>query len=143
MAAFATAEDVQARMLRAELSDEESAAAALVIDVVTGLITDTVGEDPEWAEGLDPVPTTYRALCIEKAVSAIANPEALAATTERLGHHEEGRTFSRSRDVGIELTAAEERRIRKTHRKHRRSSLTLETPYSGSPIDDLPELPLS
>lgn len=141
-AGFATADDVAARLGR-ELADNEQDQATLVIAIVTGLITDVVSEDAEWATDLDPVPTTYRALCIEKAVSALSNPESLAATTERLGHHEEGRTFSRSRDGGIVLTSAEERSIRKTYRQHRRSSVTLETPYSPSTIDDLPELPLS
>lgn len=112
MVAFATADDVATR-LALDLSDEQEAAAAFVIEIVTGLIAELAGESPASAEALDPVPAYYRALCVEKAVGAIANPENLAATSESLGAYSRSATFPRSQDVGIFLTEYEEQMVRR------------------------------
>jgi hypothetical protein len=109
--AFATQEDVEIRLGRV-LSEAEGFQADAVITTVTGLIADAVDRSAAWAADLDPVPETLRALCVEKAIGAIANPSNLASESEQLGAHQRSHTFPRAGDVGLFLTDAEQRRSR-------------------------------
>lgn len=109
--AFATTADVEARLGRS-LTDEETTQAQAVIDDVTGLIADAASRDQDWADALDPVPVALKALCVKKAITAIANPIGLASESETLGQYQHSQTFPRSNDgVGVFLTEAEERRV--------------------------------
>lgn len=112
--ALATAEDVATRLGRS-LTAAEEALSEQVIAGVTGLITDAVDEDSAWADGLDPVPSFYHELCVQKTIAIGSNPGQLAAITEQLGQASRSRTFQRSNDVGIFLTDAEERKVRQIH----------------------------
>lgn len=109
--AFASAEDVAERFPR-DLTVDEEVIADAVIASVTGQITDAVDRDSGWAAALDPVPETFKALCVEKAISAISNPMNVASESETLGAWSRSQTFPRLQDVGALLTAAEERRVR-------------------------------
>lgn len=110
--AFATTDDVVARLGRA-LTEPEEALSEYVIDEVAGLIADACGKDAEWASALSPVPAVCKNLCVERAIQIGSNPNNLASESEQLGAHQHSRTFPRSLDGGIFLTDAEERRVRR------------------------------
>lgn len=110
--AFATASDVATRLGRA-LTDDETDQATAAIVTVTGLIVEAVYQDDAWAAALDPVPTTLSTICIEKAISVIANPTNIASGSETLGAHQVSQTYPRSSDVGVFLSAGERTRARR------------------------------
>lgn len=112
--AFATKEEVAARLARSLTTAEENA-VDLVIELVQGSIADLVGEGATWADELDPVPAYYRALCIEKAIGAISNPQSLAAESKQLGSYSSSKTYQRAQDAGIFFTEREEAQIRRTY----------------------------
>lgn len=107
---FATAEDVETRLGR-ELTEQQQDAAEFVSELVTDLICEVAGiNEPD-----ENVPAYYRALCVEKAVAAISNPENLSSMSRSLGSFSQSSTFQRIsvRDTsGISLTEFEERKIR-------------------------------
>lgn len=109
--AFATTEDVAARLGR-ELTSAEEDSAELSLELAEGLIVAEAGRDEAWAEVLDPVPTYFRALCIEKAIGVLANPRNLAQASESLGAFSHSETFPRSLDAGIFLTDEEAAQVR-------------------------------
>jgi len=104
--AFATANDVAIRLGRA-LTAAEAAMVNLVIEEVTGLIAEVVDKDAAWAAALSPVPTTLRALCIEKALAIGSNPNGLRSSSESLGAYEQTKSFRD--DSGLWLSPVEER----------------------------------
>lgn len=109
--AYATADDVAARLGR-DLTADETTQAEAVLDIVAGLIADAVAKDGDaWVA--DPVPTTLMLLSIEKAISALVNPNNLASFSEQLGSYQHSGTYPRSGDVGIFLSDSEERRVRR------------------------------
>lgn len=110
--AFADAADVGIRLGRA-LTDEETATAELIIELVEGLIADAVGENAAWVTGLSPVPGVLRVLCIEKAVAAISNPSSAASWSEQLGQWQRSETYPRAADVGLFLSETEQRLARR------------------------------
>jgi hypothetical protein len=105
---FAKPSDVAGRLGR-DLTTKEEGIATAVIATVTGLITDAVDRDAEWATDLDPVPEGLKALCVEKAIGAISNPSNLASESETVGSYQHGQSFPRSGDVSVFLTPFEER----------------------------------
>lgn len=109
--AFATTEDVAVRLGRT-LTDPEDDLVEQVIADVTGLIAEAVGKDAAWAAALDPVPSTFKALCVEKAIAVGSNPNGLAAKSESLGAFSTSETFRRDTGVGVFLTDDDERRVR-------------------------------
>lgn len=137
-AAFAADSDVATR-LRRDLSDAEKNAANAVIQLVTGLIAETLNEDDDWAADLDPVPSYYKALCIKKAVAALANPEGVETLAETLGAYSYTTSYDAGQGVDIELTERERRRILRIARGGSLQSVTQVSPYSG---DDVPTDPL-
>lgn len=110
--AFAEPDDVATRLGR-ELTEPEEGVATSVIITVTGLIAALLDQDAEWVTDLDPVPAYFQALCVEKAIGAIANPSNLAAESEQLGAYQHSQTFPRSLDAGVFLTAYERREVRR------------------------------
>ena len=109
--AFATYTDVANRLLRTLTSAEQTAATAVIADVTTQ-IADEVGRDAAWAAALSPVPGYLKAICIEKAISAIANPSNFASESETLGSYSHSQTYPRATDGGVLLTDDEARRVR-------------------------------
>lgn len=106
---FATAAHVSTRLGR-DLTDAETDQVESVIEIVDGLIRDAVDRDADWDP--DPVPAALKELCIQKAISAIANPQNVAAYSESLGAHSYSTTFQRSQDGGLFLSEAEGRACR-------------------------------
>lgn len=109
---FAEVADVEARLGR-ELAEGERDAARLILEVVSGMIWEAADKDVAWASALEPVPALLRALAIEKAVGAVANPTNLASASETLGAYSYSETYPRALDVGVFLTADEERAVRR------------------------------
>lgn len=127
---FATSQDIGARLGR-DLAVDEQSAVELVIEIVSGQIADAVDRDDEWADALDPVPAVFRAICIEKAVSALTNTENLASLSRTLGKSSISKTFPRSADGGILLSEYEERLVR------RAVVAGVAGPRIGSVLDDI------
>lgn len=110
--AFATASDVETRLGR-DLTTEETAQATATIATVTGLIAEAVYQDDAWAAALTPIPTTLSTICVEKAISVIANPTNIASGSETLGAYQVSQTYPRSSDIGVFLSAGERSRVRR------------------------------
>lgn len=110
MASFATNEQVGIRLGRALSAAEEAFVDEVVADV-TLLIAECLGEDEDWADALDPVPRTFKTICVEKAILVGSNPNGLTSRSETLGSFSESETFRRDAG-GIMLTDDEERRVR-------------------------------
>jgi hypothetical protein len=87
-AAFATREQVTARLRRESLDDVDAALCDYLLAEATGLIADAAGKDDAWAAALDPVPRVLRIVCVEAVVRVMLNPLALSTERERLGEHE-------------------------------------------------------
>lgn len=111
--AFAENTDVATRLKR-DLDDTESALADLLIESATALIAAEAGKSWEWAEELpEPVHPLLRAVCLEVVARVMENPEGLNSSSERLGAHEESRTFRRGDQGGdLLLTDRESRLVR-------------------------------
>lgn len=110
--AFAVADDVATRLMR-ELTAAEEALAEYAIETVTGLISDALDKDADWAEDLTPVPTALSALCVEKAVGLIVNPSNVASQSESLGAFSHSETYPKASDIGIFLSAADISRVKR------------------------------
>lgn len=107
--AFATADDVGTRLGRT-LTDTEEAQVEAVLETVDGLIRDAVDRDADWDP--DPVPAALKEMSIQKAISAIANPQNVASYSEQLGQHSYSATFQRGQDGGVFLSDQEGRALR-------------------------------
>lgn len=130
--AFASVEDVASRLGR-ELTDNETQTVEMVLDSVSGLAAEAAGEAADWSP--EPVPATIKLLCVEKAVSVLANPEGYASVSEQLGSYQHTGTFPRAADIGVFLSDDERRRVRRAAGKVQRS-VTLQSPFSGASDDD-------
>ncbi len=109
MPPLATDKDVATRLGR-DLTETEQGTAGQVIETVTGLIADAVERTAEWLEAIDPPSPVLRALCVERALSAIVNPSSLVSESETLGSHAHSQTHSRSAEgPPLALSEAEER----------------------------------
>lgn len=114
---FARVQDVEVRVGR-ELTDQEQGLANYVINTVTGLIVDALGvPGKDWVADLDPPPATLVALCVEKAIGVITNPDNLTSESRTLGDHQVSHTFARGGvgvtvGAGLSLSDAEERAVR-------------------------------
>lgn len=103
--AFATAEDVQTRLLR-DLTDAELAAANLLLDGVAQEIAAAVGRDLD--DITDPGPLRF--ISIEAVCRVLSNPQGARSTSEELGAYSYSISFSD--DGSGLLTTAEERQAR-------------------------------
>lgn len=107
--AFASVEDIAARMARALTADETSA-ATLLVQIATAVIADAAGYDDGWAIMLDPVPQLLRGLTIELVCRALQNPGQYAQVTQTVGAY----SFSgRQNTVGMNLSDAEVLMVRR------------------------------
>jgi hypothetical protein len=104
-AAFATTDDVAARLGR-ELTTGEQASVEFLLAIASSVIADTAGRDDGWVVTLDPVPTILRGLSVELVVRALANPNQLASLREQLGNYSMAATFASER-TGMTLTPTE------------------------------------
>lgn len=110
--AFATAEDIAARLGRS-LTTSEEPAVDLLLDAATALIALDVGKTEAWAAALTPVPTVLRVLCIELTTRALANPQGIANLSETLGAYSSSVRFRDYDGAGLCLTTTEGRLARR------------------------------
>lgn len=109
--AFATTEDVGARLGRALTAGEESS-VELLLDGATAVIAETAGKDDDWATDLSPVPSMLRFLAVELTCRALANPNALDRLQEQVGSTSYSAAF-RTDGGGLLLTKTEELLVRR------------------------------
>jgi hypothetical protein len=84
--AFATTQQVAARLGRT-LTTEETATAETLLDDATGLIASACDQTDSWAEDLDPVPKILSIVCRQMVHRVMLNPLGVARTQETLGEH--------------------------------------------------------
>ena len=140
--AFATTSDVSARLGRTLTSGEETTVEFL-LDGAAAIIADAAGQTEDYFLELDPVPPILLFVSVEVACRALANPNGLDSLSETVGANSYSVRF---RDAGLGLTRDERRQIRALVRSidgtGTFATVTLESPYSGTAADDLPDLPL-
>jgi hypothetical protein len=125
--AFATTQDVSAR-LRRELTEPEEDQAELLLEIATAVIAEAAGKSDEWAENLDPVPQLIWVVCVEVASRAMDNPSGYQSIQEQLGQY--GRTV-RYTDVaaggGVFLSDREIMMVRRVVRGQLSGSVAVES----------------
>jgi hypothetical protein len=104
---FATADDLETRTGRT-FTVAQTATATLLVELASELIADTCGKTVA-ALDADDTPI-LRIVCIEVAARAMANPDGLASSNERLGAWASTKNF---REAGLYLTDLEERLTRR------------------------------
>jgi hypothetical protein len=111
--AFATAQDISARLGRALTSAEEDQ-IELLLEMAADAIADTADVAQALLEGLDPFPRTLWALHIELTVRAMAAPAGARSTQETLGQYSRSTSY-RDPDTGggLFLTDREQRMVRR------------------------------
>jgi hypothetical protein len=86
--AFATVQDVGARLRRTLTADEEEQAEQL-LEMATIVIADAVGKTQAWADELDTdvVPRVLWVLCLELVSRSMDNPSGFRSLQETLGQY--------------------------------------------------------
>jgi len=114
--AFATPDDVAARLGR-DLTTEEEAFVEAALDDATAAIAEAAGKNDEWSEDLDPVPKVIKALAVSLVVRAGQNTEGVVSRTEALGQYSVTDRFPDPRGgesaSGIFLSDDERRLVRR------------------------------
>lgn len=105
--AFADASDLETRTGRT-FTTAQTATAELLVDLASELVADACGKTvAALSESYAPV---LRIVTIEVASRAMANPDGLASSNERLGAWAATKNF---REAGLSLTDLEERLVRR------------------------------
>jgi len=136
-AAFATTDDLLARLGKTEFTDLEAAQAAQFLESATANIVVAVDKTDEWAAELSPVPSGLKSLCLELAARAMVNPTGVRSQSEQLGSWQRSESYT---DDGhnIDLTASETLRARRIVYGSNSGSAQAE-----STMDDIAETVLS
>lgn len=136
MAALATIQDFTARH---GAPDDESVVGALLEDASALIRAEAAGTDADWvAEDPDEdvtVPAAIRAICVQIAYRAWANPDGVAR--EELGEASRTLRGTDQADV-LWLTKNEARIVRKAAGTPAIRSIAIETPYSGGTTETHP-----
>lgn len=85
--AFATIDDLALRLGRDTFTAAETAQAAMLLELVTGLIIDACDRDDAWAATYTPVRRELRAVCLEAVARVMQNPFGARAQSETLGQY--------------------------------------------------------
>lgn len=129
---FASVQDVEVRIGR-DLDDAEQALADYVLRATTALIAEELNHDADWVAALTPVPPTFAAVCVTRAVDAVSNPSVVQATTESLGAYSISQTLRRSTEDFACLSASERAAVRLAW--YRTDSATV---FPASILEELP-----
>lgn len=111
--AFASTDDIAARLGESSLSEADEASAEMLLEFATAVIAQAVDKDDEWADALDPVPKILRLMTVELVCRAMASPQALGSATETLGAYSRSETYRRDLSTSLVLTDLEERMLRR------------------------------
>jgi hypothetical protein len=109
--AFASAEDV-ATALGRDLTADEAAQVAFLLDLATGVIAAAADKSDAWAATYSPVPEILRGYAIRLALNGMTNPTGLVSTSETLGQYSNSQRFSEAGGA-MTLTDLDERVIRR------------------------------
>jgi hypothetical protein len=116
MTAFASVGDLATRLGRT-LAVEEQAQGELLLNLTAGLIAGAVDQTDDWAETLDPVPSTLRTVCLEAVARVMLNPTGMTSESETLGAYSHTTRFevttNEAAGQGLGLTAREARMVRR------------------------------
>lgn len=110
----------------AAFSELQAAQGSLLLELASGLITDAVGRDAEWAAALTVVPTVLRVVCLEAAKRVMYNPSGARSESEQLGQHQHSISFTDDAHH-CALTPGEERMCRLAVHGTLRASARAET----------------
>lgn len=110
--AFATTDDIAARLGRDSLTAAELSQATSLIEGATAVIAEAVDKDDAWVAALDPVPNVLRVVTVEAVVRAMANPSGLRSESEQLGSYQHSQSF-RDDGGGFWLTTTERMLVRR------------------------------
>lgn len=109
--AFATSDDVEARLGR-DLTTAEQPQVTAMLDDATSAIAEAAGKPDGWSAGLSPIPSQLKSLAVTLVVRSMANPQGLTSQQEALGAWSYSNRFDTSLG-GLALTEAEERMVRR------------------------------
>ncbi len=112
---FASLTDLAVMMGKAnagELSAAQATQGTLLLTIASGLITEAVGRDAEWAVELDPVPAMLRAVCVTAAKRVMDNATGARSESETLGQYSHSVSYTDGAH-GVMLSDAEVRLCRR------------------------------
>jgi hypothetical protein len=137
-AIYADIEDFEAR--HGDLSEADQETVEALLEDASALVAAEAGDSAEeWlTDSSSEPPREVSVVCIAMAYRAWRDPDGVSR--ERLGAAE----VEYRADVpdSIWLTDNERRTVQRAAKIGSFKAVTLETPYSGSDIEDLPDLPL-
>lgn len=110
--AFATADDIATRLMRA-LTGAETEAAELLLDGAASLIALALDKDDDWVDDLNPVPTPLHFVSIEIVARAINNPSGAESQREQLGQYSYSVTWGENHQTTLYLTKYERAMVRR------------------------------
>lgn len=137
MATLANITDFEAR--HGELSgDDKAIVEALLTDAASLIETELSGSEAVWlTEDSDDVPAAVKAVCVQIAYRAWANPDSVAR--EELG--QVAQTFRGTDQAdALWLTKNEAKMVRRAAGFSSVRSVQVETPYSGDPLSEVSPL---
>lgn len=106
--AFATTDDVAARLGR-YLTIEETARAAALVEAASAAIEVVIGRAQD---DMDDVPASLQHICVSMTLRALDNPYGFASNSESLGAYSSSQTYNRE-GGGFLPTQAETQLIRR------------------------------
>lgn len=111
--AFASTDDIAARLQESSLSGTLLTSVELLLDLATAVIAEAAGKDDAWATELeaDGVPTILRGLTIELVCRALASPQGLKSASEQLGAYQRQEVYSG--DPALTLSEVEQEIVRR------------------------------
>lgn len=112
--AFATTQDLGARLGREFSTDAQTEQAEMLLDLASSAIADAMGLSLEEAESLGDQPKVWWVVCIECAARALSTPAGARSTQETLGQYSRSTTYSiDAADAGVMLTDREKRMVQR------------------------------
>ena len=110
--AWPTNTDIATRLART-LTTTEEAQADLLLEQAVAAVADACGKDDDWADELDPIPAALAGIVVEAVARAMSAPVGLRSRQETLGQHSYSESFNDDLAQGLQLTDAEELKVRR------------------------------
>lgn len=110
--AWPTNTEIASRLGRA-LTAAETDQVNLLLEQAIAEIATACGKDDDWADALDPVPAALAGIVVEVVARTVASPIGLRSRQETLGQHSYSESFTDQLAQGLQLTDAEELKVRR------------------------------
>lgn len=110
--AWPTNTDIATRLAR-DLTGDETTQADLLLAQAIAAVAAACDKTDDWADDLDPVPAALAGIVIEVVARAIAVPIGLRSSQETIGSYSHSESYNDQLAQGLQLTPAEERRVRR------------------------------